>query len=435
MSLHRSSAALAALLAVSVLLGLRPCTADTDDHKIHKPIVARVRKDATTSLYTIAIKVGGVPLLLDLAGPLLWLANCPTPHRTIACDDDNCKLANEYHPPNCPYAPSTACSKGVACTAYPYNPINGRCADDDATTITLAANATDGKNPLFPVSFRAAGSCAPGELLASLPAGTAGVAGLSRLTLSLPSQFASILGVAKQFALCLPGGSGSDGVAVFGGGPFQLLAAPPVELASGILENQLPLLTNPKINNGAYYFGITGMAVNEQKVPTPPGAFDLDPQSGTGGAIFSTVTPYTALRTDIYRPLHESFDAATSGIARAQPVAPFDMCYQASALGVTRLGYAVANIDLMLEGRRNWTLPGGSSLVQVNDNTVCFAFVEMGASMPAAANSPAVILGSFQMAEHLLIFDLNNGTFGFSALLSGIRTGCSNFNFTMGSSS
>uniref|UniRef100_A0ACD5WSW5 Uncharacterized protein n=1 Tax=Avena sativa TaxID=4498 RepID=A0ACD5WSW5_AVESA len=429
MSLHRSSVALAALLAVSVLLGSPPCTTSADDHR---PIVARVRKDASTSLYTIAIKAGGVPLLLDLAGPLLWLANCPSPHRTFPCDIGVCKVANWNHPPNCPYMPATACSKGAACTAYPYNPVNGRCGHDDATTITLAANATDGKNPLFPVSFRAVGSCAPGELLASLPPGTAGVAGLSRLPLSLPWQVGYRLDVPKQFALCLPGGSGSDGVAVFGGGPFQLLAAPPIELAADIRENQLPLLRNPKSNNGAYYFRIIGIAVNQDKVPTPPGAFDLDPRRGTGGAVFSTVTPYTALRPDIYRPLHDAFGAATSGIARAPALAPFDMCYQASALGVTRLGYAVANIDLMLDGGRNWTLFGGSSLVQVDDHTVCFAIVEMGASMPAAANSPAVVVGGFQMEEHLLMFDLENGTFGFSGPLSGIRTGCSNFNFTMG---
>jgi hypothetical protein len=86
MSLHRSSAAaLAALLAISVLLCSPRCATATDDHK---PIVARVRKDAATSLYTIIIKVGGVPLLLDLAGPLLWLANCPTPHRTFPCGTD-----------------------------------------------------------------------------------------------------------------------------------------------------------------------------------------------------------------------------------------------------------------------------------------------------------------------------------------------------------
>jgi hypothetical protein len=97
MSLHRSSAAaLAALLAISVLLCSPRCATATDDHK---PIVARVREAAATALYTIIIKVGGVPLLLDLAGPLLWLANCPTPHRTIPCGTDVCEGVNYMNHP------------------------------------------------------------------------------------------------------------------------------------------------------------------------------------------------------------------------------------------------------------------------------------------------------------------------------------------------
>ncbi|VAH84645.1 unnamed protein product [Triticum turgidum subsp. durum] len=306
MSLHRSStAALVALLALAVLLGT-----SADDGG--QPIVARVSKDASTALYNIAIKVGGVPLLLDLAGPMLWLANCPTPHRIIPCVSHDC--------------------------------------DDISTT------------------YR----------------------------------------------------------------PFQLQAAPPVELAERLRENPLPLVKHPY--NGGYYFGITGIAVNQQSVATPPGVFDLDAGSGTGGAVFSTVTPYTALRWDIYWPLRNAFDVATSGIARADKVAPFDLCYQASALTVTRVGYAVPSIELMLDGGRNWTLPGASSLVQVNNNTVCFAFVQMASSMPAAVDSPAVILGGHQMENNLLMFDLVKETFAFSGLLLGIRTTCSNFNFTMGSS-
>ncbi|KAI5002443.1 hypothetical protein ZWY2020_027093 [Hordeum vulgare] len=428
MSLHRSSAAaLAALLALAVLLG---STAADDGGQ---PILARVSKDASTSLYNIAIKVGGVPLLLDLAGPMLWLANCPSPHRIVPCVSPVCdEVSTTYRPPGCP-KPGLRGDGQCACPAYPRNPVDGRCRSDDATTITLAASTTDGQNPIFPVTFRAVGSCAPGELLESLPEGAAGVAGFSRLPLSLPTQFASLLKVANEFALCLPSG-GSDGVAVFGGGPFQLLAAPPVELAQRLRENPLPLLKHPY--NGGYYFNITGIAVNQQLVPTPPGVFDLDAGSGTGGAVFSTVTPYTALRWDIYWPLRNAFDAATSGIARADKVEPFDLCYQASALTVTRVGYGVANIELMLDGGRNWTLPGASSLVQVNNQTVCFAFVQMASSssMPAALDSPAVILGGHQMENNLLMFDLVKETFAFSGLLLGIRTTCSNFNFTMGSS-
>ncbi|XP_062208732.1 chitinase CLP-like [Phragmites australis] len=421
------------VLVFSLLLVSPPWTlAGYQQHPPSKPILARLTKDPSTSLYTISIKYGGAPLVVDLAGPLLW-TRCPPVHRTIPCRSSVCRVANRNHPASCAYTSGGqpgSTDRYCVCTAYPYNPVTGQCGHADATTVTLSASATDGKNPLFPVSFYAVGSCAPDGPLTSLTSGAAGVAGLSRLPLSLPSQVASTLKVAKEFALCLPGG-GDSGAAIFGGGPFQLLAAPPVELAEGLRKDPLPLLKNPM--NGAYYFRVIGVAVNLVRVPLPRRALDLNARRGTGGVTLSTVTPYTTLRSDIYRPLRKAFDAATSGIPRAAPVKPFDMCYQASALGSTRLGFAVANIDLMLDGGRNWTLPGGSSLVQVNEQTVCFAFLEMG-STTVVPGSPAVILGGFQLENHLLLFNLEKGTLGFSGLLAGIRTGCSNFNFTMGTS-
>uniref|UniRef100_M8C738 Xylanase inhibitor C-terminal domain-containing protein n=1 Tax=Aegilops tauschii TaxID=37682 RepID=M8C738_AEGTA len=59
--------------------------------------------------------------------------------------------------------------------------------------------------------------------------------------------------------------------------------------------------------------------------------------------------------------------------------------------------------------------------------------IKMASSMPTAADSPAVIFGGHQMENNLLMFDLVKETFAFSGLLLGIRTTCSNFNFTMGS--
>jgi hypothetical protein len=91
----------------------------------------------------------------------------------------------------------------------------------------------------------------------------------------------------------------------------------------------------------------------------------------------------------------------------------------------------VANIDLLLENGRTWLIPGGSSLVQVDDHTVCFAFLEM-TTISRAPGSPAVLFGGFQLEDHLLLFDLDEETFAFSGPLAGIRTSCSNFNFTMG---
>ncbi|KAG2603231.1 chitinase CLP-like [Panicum virgatum] len=398
-----------------------------------KPILTPIFKDPSTSLYTIPIEDGGARLVLDLAGPLLW-STCAPAHRTIPCYSSVCRVAGRNPPGGCactsgsqPNTNPTATGRRCTCTACPYNLVaTGQCGRGDVTAVPLSANATDGKNPLFPVSFSAFGSCAPDALLASLPTGAAGVAGLSRLPLSLPSQVASALKVPKRFALCLPTSGARSGAAIFGGGPFQLLAAPPVDVAEGFFEDPHPFHFLKSPRNGAYYVRVTGIEVNNERVPLPPGTFDLDARSGTGGVMLSTATPYTTLRSDIYRPLRRAFDAATSGIPRAAPVEPFEMCYQVSALSSTRLGFAVANIVVLLDGGGSWLLAGNASLVQVNDRTVCFAFLET-----VAPGSPALIFGGFQMEDHLLLFDLDKEAFGFRGPLPGIRTNCGNFDFNM----
>ncbi|TVU14306.1 hypothetical protein EJB05_37767, partial [Eragrostis curvula] len=246
---------------------------------------------------------------------------------------------------------------------------------------------------------------------------------------------ASKLKVAKQFALCLPGG-GQTGAAIFGGGPFVLQSSRPVDLAQELRQGSLPLLKNPK--NGAYYFRVHGIAVNQQLVPIAPGALDLNTRTGSGGVAFSTVTPFTSLRADIFGAVISAFDKATSGIPRREATYPFMMCYEASAFGSTLVGPGVANIDLMLDNGKNWTLPGASSLVQVDEHTLCFAFHSMNSEVgipnsKAIPESPAIIIGAYQMENNLVQFDLEKSTFGVSGLLFGRRTTCGNFNFNTGS--
>ncbi|KAL6838327.1 hypothetical protein ACP4OV_031831 [Aristida adscensionis] len=393
------------------------------------PIVIPITKDSATSLYTMPLKDGAPPLVLFLAGPLVW-SPCQPAHDVVSCKANVCSVAASYRPPGCNAEPNPNTSGGgghCACTAFPGNPVNRQCGTSDLTTVRISANATDGARPLFPVSFSAYGSCAPESLLSSLPSGAAGVAGLSAAPLALPLQVAAKLNVAKQFAVCLPAG-GQTGAAIFGGGPFPIHAFPPTDVAGDLRRDALPLVENSK-NPGTYYFRVRGLAVELALVPVPAGAFDLDAGRGTGGATLCSVTPYTTLRSDIYRPLRAAFEAATGGVPRAAaPVEPFDLCYRKAGLGTTRLGYAVANIDVMLDNGRNWTLPGGSSLVDVDDHTACFAFLEMESPTESPV-APAVIFGGFQMENNLLLFDLEKGTFGISGLLSGLRTNCGNFDF------
>jgi hypothetical protein len=393
MSLHSSSSRLLPLLVLSLLLLSPPGTLAGDGHPPPKPVVTAISKDDSTGLYTIPVK-DGAPLVLDLAGPLVW-SPCQSPHSTIPCKSSLCTVAQRDRPANCASSgnggqPGSA-DPNCACTAHAYNPASGQCAGGDLSSVQLSANATDGKNPLFRVEGPIYSVCAPDGLLASLPSGAAGVAGLSRQPLSLPSQVGSRLKVAKEFALCLPG-SGQTGAAIFGGGPFVLQAVPePTDFAEEIRQNPLPLLKNPK--NGAYYFGVRGIAVNQEQLKLLAGAFDLDRRQGTGGVVFSTATRYTMLRSDIYSALMNAFDAVTSGIPRRKPFPPFQMCYDMSGVPSTRVGPGVPNIDLMLDGGRNWTLLGNSLLAQFGGGTACFAFESMSNEQSAAFNSPAVIFG------------------------------------------
>ncbi|KAG0541875.1 hypothetical protein BDA96_02G054100 [Sorghum bicolor] len=238
----------------------------TDKKPRPLPVVARVSQDSSTGLYLISV--------LDLAGPLLWWP---------------CSGRPGSPEPSCHY------------TAYPYNPVNGKCGSGVLTWEWLSANTTDGQRPLYPVSFRSVASCAPDDLpFSSFPElfqwqvqgrqppssryPYPGVAGLSRSPLSLPSQVAAGLKVSNKFALCLPH------VAIFGGRPVHIPgSADDVETVTDHL-GRTRLLRNPK--NSAYYIDIAGIAVNGARVALPDGALTLD-ATGQGGVALSTVTPYT----------------------------------------------------------------------------------------------------------------------------------------------
>uniref|UniRef100_J3L7M4 Xylanase inhibitor C-terminal domain-containing protein n=1 Tax=Oryza brachyantha TaxID=4533 RepID=J3L7M4_ORYBR len=233
------------------------------------------------------------------------------------------------------------------------------------------------------------------------------------------------------------GGPGPQLVLDLAGSLVWTTCMPPYRLipCGGSVSDRLrytALLKNPK--NTAYYIGVTGVAVNNVQVPLPPGALSLSARQGTGGGALSTATPYTALRSDIYRPVRDAFAEATSGFARAPATKPFDLCYQKSALPSTRIGLYTASIDLTLAGGQNWTIVGSSAVVEVSQDAACLAFVDMGTTAtPAVDHSPAVIIGGHQMEDNLVVFDLEKWQFGYSGLLLGTMTRCGNFDFSMGS--
>lgn len=401
------------LLLMTLAINSWPCTFASDNNG-GKPLVTPILKDASTSLYTIPIK-DSHPLVLDLAGPLVW-STCDASHQTFELYDPICMVANQHTLPKCwmhdghgkPFA-------STKCLVHPYNPLTGKCAVGDLTRIQLSASATDGQTQLYPVALSAFSSCAPDTLLSSLPVGAAGVAGLSQSELALPTQVASTQKVAKIFALCLP--RGGQGAAIFGGGPFHLL---PPWLGDISPEPTIPFERNLGLSQG-YFFKAKGISVNQEPVPLNVNEFVIE---------LSTTAPYTALRPDVYRALVHAYDVATSGYARiTPPVAPFEICYDLQKFSYTRVGYGVPQIDLLLEGGGGWTIFSANSFVEVNDRTACLAFVQMTQTADNGP-TPAMLMGGHMMEDNLLVFDLEKGKLGISGLLWWFRTNCANFNFT-----
>ncbi|KAF8667866.1 hypothetical protein HU200_052489 [Digitaria exilis] len=333
-----------------------------------KPLVTAVTKDASTSLYTAPLKAGS-PLLLDLSGSAITLTTCTS---------------------------------------------------KTGTTATLSANATNGQNPLFPVSFSASVSCAKQT---GLPAGAVGTAGLGPSTQSLTAQVARTQGVANELAICLPSDGKSTsgdsvGVAIFGGGPFIF---PDRGDFTQNLAGTAPLVGF----NGApgYYVTASAIAIEQGKIGN----------SGPFVVELSSTAPYTALRSDVYAPFVKAFDIAAAGpsfsfMTRVASVAPFERCYDSTKLPQSLLGYFVPQIDFVLGGG-NYSITGGNSMVQVNSNTACLGFVQ---SKATGGQVPAAILSGFQLENRLLVLDNGKHQLGFTTFLNAVGLSCSNFNFTLG---
>ncbi|XP_068657832.1 chitinase CLP-like [Aristolochia californica] len=387
-----------------------------------RALVAPINKDDRTALYTIPLnkQQQQQQFVLDITGNLLW-SECHQRHPLIPCRSHYCTFANTFRSPLC-QATGSINKHPCTCSAAPLNSVTQTCAVADLTYRTdLLLSATDGRVPTRPTSVpRFVSACAPKSLFKSLPAGVAGMAGLGRSRVALPSQLANDLSIQRQFAICLPGTSSSAGVAFFGDGPYFLLPASGLDVTN--LLSFTPLIKNP-VNPG-YYIDVKAVAVNGELVRFLARMLMFDAEGG-GGVKLSTVAPYTTLKSHVYRAVLKAFAKATHGIPRAAKVTPFDLCLNTSKLGSTRVGLPVPQVDLILPNGQNWTIFGANSMKQVSEDVACLAVVNGGEKAQQAA-----VIGSYQLENNFLLFDLAKSRLGFSSTLFFFRTTCSNFNFT-----
>ncbi|XP_015969539.1 probable aspartic proteinase GIP2 [Arachis duranensis] len=403
-----------------------------------KALVIPIKKDTSTNQYLTTIRqrtpLVPVSLVLDLGGQFLWV-DCDknyvsSTYRPARCGSAQCSLAGSTSCGTCNAPPRPGCNNNT-CGLIPDNTITHTATGGELAEDAVSVQSTNGFNPGQNVTVsRFLFSCAPTFLLKGLASGVSGMAGLGRTKIALPTQFASAFSFARKFAVCLS----SNGVVFFGDGPYGFL--PNVEYDSKSLT-YTPLFINPVSTASAYsqgepsaeyFIGVSSIKVDQNVVKVKSSLLTINKTSGVGGTKISTVNPYTVLEDSIFNALVKSFvnASAARNITRVASVKPFGACFSTENVFSTRLGYAVPTIELVLENAKlSWSIFGANSVVQVSDKVICLGFVNGGKNP-----TTSIVIGGYQLENNLLQFDLAASRLGFSSLLFGRQTTCSNFNFT-----
>ncbi|KAL5984477.1 hypothetical protein ACLOJK_018582 [Asimina triloba] len=378
------------------------------------PLLTSLSKDPSTLQYTTTI-LHKTPLkpskfVIDLGLSFSWV---------------DCKrhyISSSYLPIPCNATLcSTIASGGCAnatCSLFAHNSFRHLTAPAPAIADVLALPSTTGRGagpavklPTFLLS------CSPTFMLRGLARGSSGVVALGWSNHSLPAQVIATFSLPQVFALCLSGSPSAPGVAFFGtAGPYIFLPGA-VDASKSLVYT--PLIRTPP-SNYDYYIAVTSIQINGRRLKT----------RGRKMTKLSTVEPYTKMETSIYKAFTKAFVRAAKAmnITPTKAVKPFRACFLYGSVGSTRAGPGVPTIDLVLHGDEDavWRLRGENSMVLVNPDVLCLAFVDGGPKQ-----RDAMVVGGHQLEDNLVQFDLGKKRVGFSSSLLLRQTTCANFNFSV----
>nr|GEV51943.1 aspartic peptidase A1 family [Tanacetum cinerariifolium] len=391
--------------------------------KLRTTRIIPIKKDASTSLHKVSgsfriPRDDGYNLLIDLDAPFLWrdcVINNPPDvacgleegcRFPVRCDEPLCIEARSYDvDPTCPPLSIVAKYGCRICAVNPYNPISKVCKLSQLTTDLVTVYSTNGRNPTwganFPFGTQMVISCAPKNILPSFPNDVHGVVAFSWSALAFPKQLKNP-DVADKFGLCLATTSSAVGVSFLGDGPFYFTNLPKVDLRSFL--SYTPMIRKDSKSLG-FYIHLNQILVKGAPVALPT----LKSQS----VKLSTIVPYTTLRSDIYIAFATSFSKAAANIPSVNAVKPFSLCIKSSAIS------SVPKIDLETESGKIWTILKENSMKDVGNGVSCLAFVDGGSKV-----KDGIVIGTYQMENNFLYFDLVNQKLGFSSSLLARGTSC-----------
>ncbi|KAG8658726.1 hypothetical protein MANES_03G183601v8 [Manihot esculenta] len=360
----------------------------------------------------------GTPLakksfVVDLGGPNFWM-DCDygkyisSSFKRSQCGSAPCSVAKATCGGGClPGHHRPACNIET-CHVLIHNKLTG--GESDVGVISLdkiSLQSTQGSKagPSVAISdFIFA--CAYDRGVGNLARGANGMVGLGRDQIALPTQLSSAVGgsLRRNFAICLPSTSKSNGVIFFGDSPYVFYPgynkSKAIDVSSRFQHTQLYINT-----------GFTGSSV-------------------VGGTKISTVEPYSKLETTIHKALVKAFDEeiAAWNASKVAPVAPFTDCYTVGNMGMTVLGIGVPDIAFVLEGNKNlyWEMYGANSMVEVSRDVICLPFLDAG---DETGIRTSIVMGAHQLQDNLLQFDIASNRLSFTSTLLLEEVECSNFKF------
>lgn len=427
---------------IIIVLVLFSCFAITSQQILVSPIT----KDEYTNLYTMLVylKTPLQPSKLQLElGSYLTFYDCARHYKSSSYQPiySNSSLCTDLNPgifSNCFNKQGPGCFND-SCSFTPENPVTRKIAIGELLIDKLALPLPTKKpGQLGRVSdflFSCTDPNKYSRIYRGLAKGVKGLAALGRFNYSLPAQLSRTFSSPQIFAVCLPGSSKADGVALFNSpGPYYF--SPGVDLSKSLIYT--PLLQGPRgadtqiyywYKSPDYYIGLTSIKVNEKVVPLNKTLLAID-DLGYGGTKISTSRPYTVLESSIFKALTDAFmqESALLNLTSIKPIEPFRVCYAVQNVKNTRVGPTVPTIDLVLQSNNVfWRIFGSNSMVRITTKDVdawCLGVVDGGSSPKTS-----IVIGGHQIEDNLLQFDLQSSMLGFSSSLLFRSTNCANFDF------
>ncbi|KAL5061019.1 hypothetical protein RYX36_032623 [Vicia faba] len=336
-----------------------------------------------------------VPVLIDLNGKHVWV-NCEQHYSSKTYQAPFC------HSTQFSRANVLTC-KNNTCVLISTNPITQQTAIGKLAQDVLGIYATSGSKPDPMVTVpQFLFSCAPSSLAQKgLPNNLQGVAGLGHSPISLQNQLFSNFGLQHQFTVCLSRNPKSSGAILFGDAPNNYNKNP--DIFKHLVYTPLTIT-----QQGEYQIQVTSIRVNHHnEIPMSGFISSNYPEHVIGGTLISTAIPYTTLHHIVYQALIQIVGEQIPKQAQVKPVAPFGLCYDPKRIFLPLL------VEFVLDKHDvAWTIDFENLWVVQPNGVYCLGVVNGGLKPKAV-----ISIGSHQLEENVMVFDLVKSRLGFNNLL------------------